>query len=48
LLRRLGDAGLRRARARFGWDQVAAATRDLYAGVLTRRVVPRPAEEALA
>jgi D-inositol-3-phosphate glycosyltransferase len=34
---RLGRAGARRARERYGWDRVAAATEDSYASVLADR-----------
>jgi glycosyltransferase involved in cell wall biosynthesis len=34
--RRMGAAGARRARARYGWPTVAATTLDIYAGLLDR------------
>jgi glycosyltransferase involved in cell wall biosynthesis len=33
----LGAAGARRARERYGFDRIARATRDVYAGLLARR-----------
>jgi glycosyltransferase involved in cell wall biosynthesis len=35
--RRYGEAGLERARARYGWDRIAAETERVYAAILARR-----------
>jgi len=36
---RLGSAGVVRARERYGWDRIAAATHDVYESLLDRRAV---------
>lgn len=41
--RALGDAGVRRAAERFGWERVAAATHEAYLDVLAERRVDRRA-----
>ncbi|MBA3422279.1 MAG: glycosyltransferase, partial [Thermoleophilaceae bacterium] len=38
--RALGNAGARRARERYGWDRIAGATLDAYAGVVAGAQVP--------
>lgn len=47
LRRRLGRAGAARARERYGWDGIAAATNEAYADVLAARVGQAATEVAL-
>jgi glycosyltransferase involved in cell wall biosynthesis len=48
LARRLGHQGVRRAQTRYGWDHVAALTRDVYAPLVRTRAAHRHGSGARA